>query len=90
MLVIWFLRRSLEITSQTPYQFCGLGICFVACLLLLARITGQLDLNGTSGQWADQGVVFQPGNIHAINRTLPFQWCILCRFHYATNLPGIF
>ena len=67
-----------------------LGICFLACLLLLARVTGQPCLNETSGQWAEQGVVFQPGNIPAINRTLPFQWCILCGFHYMTNLPGIF
>ena len=50
----------------------------------------QLCLNETSGQWAEQGVVFQPGNIPAINGTLPFQWCILCEFHYMTNLPGIF
>ena len=59
-------------------------------VLLLARVTSQLCLNETSGQWAEQGVVVQPGNIPAINRTLPFQWCILCEFHYMTNLPGIF
>ena len=47
-------------------------------------------LNETRRQWAEQGVVFQLGNIHAINITLPFQWCIMCGFHYMTNLPGIF
>ena len=76
--------------TPLPYQFCILGICFLACLLLLARVTGQLYLNETSGQLPEQGVVFQPGNVHAINITLPFQWCILCVFRYMTNLPGIF
>ena len=73
---------------MTPYQLCVLGICFLACLILLARVTGRRYLNDTSGQWAEKGVVFELGNIHAINITLPFQWCILCGFHYMTNVPG--
>ena len=29
-----------------------------------------------TGQWAEQGVMYQSGNIRAINKTLHFQWCI--------------
>ena len=54
---------------MTPYQLCVLGICFLACLILLARVTGRRYLNDTSGQWAEKGVVFELGNIHAINIT---------------------
>ena len=75
---------------MTPISVLCIGYLLSGCQLLLARVTSQLCLNETSGQWAEQGVVFQPGNIPAINRTLPFQWCILCGFHYVTNLPGIF
>ena len=67
-----------------------ISVLCIGYLLSGLSATGQLCLIETSGQWAEQGVVFQPGNIPAINRTLPFQWCILCRFHYMTNLPGIF
>ena len=48
-------------------------------MLLLAKVTGQLYLKETlvdTGQWAEQAVVYQSGSIHAINKTLLFQWCI--------------
>ena len=74
VLCIGYLLSGLSATASQGHYPCG----------------SQLCLNETSGQWAEQGVVFQPGNIPAINRTLPFQWCILCGFHYMTNLRGIF
>ncbi|KAK2166697.1 hypothetical protein NP493_1309g01001 [Ridgeia piscesae] len=49
ILVIWFLRRSLE---MTPYQFCVLGICLLACLLLLS---GSL-VNSVSMRPVDSGL----------------------------------
>ena len=57
---------------MTPISVLCIGYLLAACLLLLARVTSQLCLNETSGQWPEQGVVFQPGNIPAINRTLLF------------------
>ena len=63
---------------MTPILVLCFGYLLSGWLLLRARVTGQLCLNETSGLWAEQGVVFQPGNIHAIHRILPFQWCILC------------
>jgi len=55
MLVIWFCRKSLEITPISVlcivYPLSGLSAT------ALAKVTGQLDLNDTlvdTAQWAEQ------------------------------------